>query len=118
MARNLRIHAHVVERSGRDRGDDRATVGAGVRRRAVISALAGRNCPDDQPYQQDKATDSHFCLQKTSSSYPSEELRTPNASTSTPCAADTRGRRGLCPASSASRDTRAARFHSPVYRVC
>src|SRR5580704_13314909 len=110
MARNLRVHAHVVERSGRDRGDDRAAVGAGVRRRAVISALSGRNCPDDQPYQQDKASDSHFYLQKTGSSYLSEELRTPNAPTSTPCAADTRGRRVLCPASSASRDTRAGRF--------
>ena len=31
-----------------------------VRRRAVISALAGRNCSDDQPYQQDKPSDSHF----------------------------------------------------------
>src|SRR5208283_2954971 len=98
MARNLRVHAHVVERSGRDRGYDRATVGAGLRRRAVISSLAGRNCSDDQPYQHDEPSESHFYLPKTCSSCSSEELRTRDVSTSTPCAADTHERRIVCPA--------------------
>ena len=110
MARNLRVDAYVVKRPGRDRGDDGAAVGAGVRRRAVISALASRNCSDYQPYQQDKPSDSHSYLRKTGSSCSSEELRMRNAPASTPCAADTRGRRMLRPPSSASGDTRAACF--------
>ncbi len=106
MARNLGVHAHVVERACRDRGDDRAPMGAGGRRRTVISALAGRNRSDDQPYQQDEPSDSHFYLRKTGSSYLSEELRTRDVPTSTPCATDTRGRRALNTADSAFRDTR------------
>jgi len=110
MARNLRVHADVVKRSGRDRGDDGTAVCAAVGRRAVISALPGCYCSDDQPYQQDKPSDSHSYLRMTGSSCSSEELRTRNAPTATPPAADTRGRRMLCPASPAFADTRAARF--------
>jgi len=105
MAGNLRVHAHVVERAGRDRGDDVAGVGAVSRRRAVVSALPGSNCPDNQPYQQDEPTDSHLYLRRSGSSCSSEELRTRDVSTSTPCAADTRERSVECPADSAFRAT-------------
>src|SRR6266487_1221800 len=71
MAGNLRVHAYVVERTGRDRGDDVAGVGAVVRRRAVVSAPAGRDRADDQPYQHNEPSDSHLYLRQTSSSYPS-----------------------------------------------
>src|SRR5919201_5532117 len=67
MAGNLGVHAHVVQRAGRYRGDDRAGVGTVRPRRAVISALAGRDRPDNQPYQQDESTDSHFYLRMTGS---------------------------------------------------
>ena len=98
MAGNLRVHAHVVERASRNRGDDVAGVGAVSRRRAVVSALPGSNCPDNQPYQQDESSDSHLHLRRTGSSCSSEELRTRDVSTSTPCAADTRERSVECPA--------------------
>src|SRR5215467_9546728 len=105
MAGNLRVHAHVVERPGRDRGDDVAGVGAVSRRRTVVSALPGSNCPDDQPYQNDEPSDSHFYLRRTGSSCSSEELRTRDVSTSTLCAADTRERSVECAADSAFRAT-------------
>jgi hypothetical protein len=76
-------------------------VGAVSRRRAEISALPGSNCPDYQPYQQDEPSDSHLYLRRTGSSCSSEELRTRDVSTSTPCAADTRERSVECPADSA-----------------
>src|SRR6266567_557824 len=105
MAGNLRVHAHVIERAGRDRGDDRSGVGTVGRRRAVISTLPSGNCTDDQPYYQDEPSDSHFYLRKTGKSYFSEELRTLDVSTSTPPAADTRERSAECPADSAFRIT-------------
>src|SRR6266566_3006573 len=98
MARDLRVHAHVVERARSNRGDDRARVGAVIRIRAVIATLAGRDCSDNQPYQQDEPSDSHFYLRKTGSSCISEELRARDVLTSTPRAADTRGRGVRCPA--------------------
>src|SRR6266699_85765 len=105
MARDLGVHAHVVERASRDRGDDRARVSAVLRGRAVISALAGCYRSDDQPNQQDEPSDSHFYLRNTGSSYSSEELRTRDVSTSTPPTADTRGRTARCMADSAFRVT-------------
>jgi len=105
MAGNLRVHAHVVERASRDRGDDVASVGAVSRRRTVVSALPGGNCPDYQPYQHDEPSDSHLYLRRTGSSCSSEELRTRDVSTSTPCATDTRERSVECPADSAFRAT-------------
>src|ERR1700751_2584551 len=95
-----------MARPGRERGEDVAGVSAVVRRRAVVSALAGRNRTDDQPYQHNEPSDSHLYLRKTSSSYFSEELRTRDVSTSTPPAADTRERSSECPANSAFRATR------------
>src|SRR5215475_1491932 len=83
MAGNLRVHANVVERAGRDRGDDVSGVGAVSWRRTVVSALPGSNCPDYQPYQHDEPSDSHFYLRRTGSSCSSEELRTRDVSTST-----------------------------------
>src|SRR6516162_620458 len=120
MAGNFRVHAQVVERPGYDRSDDRAGMGTVGRRRAVISTLPCGNCPDDQPYQQDEPSDSHFYLRKTGSSCLSEELRTRDASTSTPCAADTRERIIECPVDSAFRamEHPGGAFPAPVYRVC
>src|SRR5262249_38853112 len=121
MAGNLRVHAHVVERPGHDRGDDVAGGGAVSRRRTLVSALPGSNCTDDQPYQHDEPSDSHFYLRRTGSSCLSEELRTRDVSTSTPCAADTRERSVECAADSAFRAISripAKCFRAPVYRVC
>src|SRR6266496_2874107 len=119
MAGNLRVHAHVVERAGRDRGDDVAGVGAVGRRRAVVSALPGSNCPDNQPYQQDESSDSHLYLRRTGSSCSSEELRTRDVSTSTPCAADTRERSVECPGGFGiprNQPHPGEVFRAPVYR--
>src|SRR5690348_17091254 len=57
VAGKLGVDAHVVQRAGRHRGDDGAGVGTVIRRRSVISALAGRDRSDNQPYQQDEPTD-------------------------------------------------------------
>src|SRR5215472_18565560 len=105
MAGNLGVNAYVVERAGRDRGDDGAGVRAILGRRAVISALPGGNYPDDQPYQQDESSDSHFYLRETGSSRLSGELQTRDVSTSTRYAPDTRERAAECPADSAFRAT-------------
>ena len=58
MAGNLGIHAYVVEGPGRGCGHDRACMGA-LLRGTVISSLAGRYGPDDQPDKQDGPTDPH-----------------------------------------------------------
>src|SRR5262245_51552844 len=72
MAGNLGVNAYVVQRAGHQRGDDRAGVGTVIWRRAVISALTGRDRPDDQPYHQDEPTDSHLYLRMSGSSCLSE----------------------------------------------
>src|ERR1700678_2967789 len=91
-ARDLRIHAHVVERTGQDRRHDVAGVGAGGGRRTVIAALAGRDRTDDQPYEQDNPADPHIYLRKTRGSCHSPEPQTRVAPSSTPLGTDTRTR--------------------------
>jgi hypothetical protein len=87
MAGDLRIHAHIVERACRDRGDDRPGMGTALGGRAVITTLTGRYNPDDQPYQHDETSDSHVYLRKTRTSCCWKEPRTRVVLSSTPAAA-------------------------------
>jgi hypothetical protein len=84
MAGNLRIHADVVERACRDRGDDRSGTGTAVGGRTVVTSLTGRYGPDDQPYQHDETSDSHAYLRKTGGSGRRKEPRTQIVLSSTP----------------------------------
>jgi hypothetical protein len=118
MAGNLGVDPDVVERASRDCRDDVTRVGTRGCGRAIVTALAGRDGSDDQPYQQNEPTDSHFYLRKTGSSYSSEELRTRDVSLTTPHTADTRPRRLVYNAHLAISDTRTGLFPAPVYRVC
>ena len=106
MTRNLGINAYVVERTRKDRDDDRARVSTGSRRRAVIATLASCDRPDDQPNHYDQPSDSHSYLQEKGSSGYSVELRTRDLPSSTPSAVATRGWRLLYTAHSDARDTR------------
>lgn len=92
VARELRVHAHVVERTRRDRRNDVAGVRARRRGRAVVAALTGRDRPNDQPYKQYDAADSHIYLRRTGGSGHSPGPRTRVALSSTPLAMDTRTR--------------------------
>src|ERR1700685_3159735 len=109
MAGNLGVDTDVVERPSRDRDDDVTRVGTGCCVRAIVTTLAGRDSSDNQPYQQNEPTDSHFYLRKTGSSCSSEELRTRDVPLSTPHTADTRARRLLYKVHSAFCDTRTIR---------
>src|SRR6516164_6295793 len=117
MARDLGVHAHVIERACRDRGDDCSRVRATRGRRTVIPALPGRNHPDDQPYHQHAPSDSHINLRKTSSSFPSEGPRIHAALSSTPYTADTPAGGLGCDAYSESDDTSTGRT-APLRPPC
>src|ERR1700730_6425064 len=91
MARELGVHAHVIERACHDRGHDRSRVRTAFRRRAVITALAGCYRSDDEPNQQDDRSGPHHYLRKTGSTLDPEGPRMVVAFSSTPCTADTRG---------------------------
>ena len=112
MARDLRVHAHVVERSRCDGGGDRSRLRAVPRLRVVITALSGRYRADDQPDQQDDHSESHMYLRKTGASRACGEPRIQVAPSSTPQAADMPADRDPEPAQAAyaartpMRDTR------------
>ena len=53
MAGDLGVHAYVVKRARRDRGDDIARVGTSGRRVTEIAALTGCNRSDNEPDQDD-----------------------------------------------------------------
>src|SRR5580658_7676867 len=93
MARDLRVHAHVIERAGRYGGDNRPAMGATRGRRAVITTLPRGDRADDQPYQQNYPTDSHIDLPKTGGSADTGEPRANVVLSSTPRTADTRANR-------------------------
>src|SRR5580704_7569624 len=105
MARDLGVHAHVIERACRDRGHDRSGVRAAFGRRAVITALAGCYRSDNQPDQQDDPSGPHHYLRKTGSTLDSEGPRMQVALTSTPSTADTRGSGIRYPFHSRKRET-------------
>src|ERR1700677_3709969 len=106
MARDLGIHAHVIERARQDRGHDCSRMSAANGRRAVITALAGRYRPDDQPNQENDPSGSHNYLRKTGSTLDSEGPRILVAFSSTPPTADTRAGRIGFTAGLRRRDTR------------
>ena len=105
MAGNLRIHARVVERACRNRRDDSAGAGATGRRRTVIAPLARRDGPDDQPYQQDKPTDSPVYLRKLGGSRRERKRRAEIVLSCTPCPVNTCGRETRYATHSALGDT-------------
>src|SRR5436305_13892223 len=59
-ARDLRVHAEIVQRPGEDRDHDRASLCAGHRRTVVVVALGARDGADDQPDGKDYGCDAHL----------------------------------------------------------
>ena len=113
MARDLRIHAYIVQRARSNRDDNRPRMRTTVSRGAVITALPGRYRPDDQPYQRDHSSDSHISLRKIGGgSFPSEGPRRQIDPSSTRYTADTRAGDVQCAAHPEPDDTRISRAGS------
>src|ERR1039457_2891993 len=64
LARDLGIHAGIVERARDNRDDDRAGLGAAWARAGEVMSLAGRDRADDEPDDQQHRSDAHYYLRE------------------------------------------------------